>query len=334
MRLLRVLITGATGYLGQAVTRYLVEQGEEVVALVRPQSRSIGMRGSVRLVPGDILNRESLEAAMEGCSSVIHLAGVVKMWLRDPRQFHRVNVDGFRQVLEVAERHRVNRFLYASSFVALGPTGGRVVDESHPHPGDRFRTEYERTKFQADRVAVDRSRGGYPLVILYPTVLYGPGPATEGNLMLRVLVDCLREAFPGYLGKGDRQIGYAYIGDVARGFHLALRKGGRGERYLLGGENVTFVEFLDLLEEVAGISIRRRKIPFWMAELAGRLQRVRARLLGIPPNLTDGVVRVYRHDWAYSSRKAEEELGYRITPLRDGLRETVKWLRSAGGLNG
>jgi farnesol dehydrogenase len=327
----RILITGATGYLGQAIAGVLVERGEEVVALVRASSRPAALPPGVRVVRGDVLDPDSLEAAMTGCSCVIHLAGVVKMWLRDRAEFHRVNVQGLETAMAVAERLRINRFLYASSIVALGPTDGAVLDETHFHRGDHFHTEYERTKVFADRVALERAAGGFPILLLYPGVLYGPGPITEGNLMYRVVRECLEGKFRGQLGRGDRRICYSYLADVARGFHRALRHGRRGERYILGGPNATFVEFLDCLEEVAGIAIRRRKIPFWVAQSIGRLQRWRARWFGIPPDLTDGVVRVYRHEWAYSSRKAEQELGYRVTALRDGLRLTVEWLRARQG---
>lgn len=331
---MRVLITGATGYLGQAIAACLVEQGEEVIALVRPSSRLSALPQGVAVVRGDVLDRASLETAMTGCSCVVHLAGVVKMWVRDRTVFRRVNVGGLEAAMDVAEQLHVNRFLYASSIVALGPTDGAVLDESHFHRGDSFRTDYERTKVEADRVALERAAKGFPVVLLYPGVLYGPGPATEGNLMYRVVRECLEGTFPGHLGRGDRRISYSYLPDVARGFHLALRHGRRGERYILGGENVTFVEFLDRLEEAARLPIRRRRIPFWAAEMIGRLQRWRAVCFGIPPTLTDGVVRVYRHEWAYSSRKAEQELGYRITPLREGVRATVNWLRARQGAGG
>ena len=328
---MRVLITGATGYAGQSVGRRLVEQGEEVIALVRPRSRPVPLPPGVRVVAGDILDPGSLEAAMEGCSAVIHLAGTVKMWLADRSHFDRVNVGGLETALRVAERMRLNRFVYASSIVALGPTDGRILDESHVADRRRFFTDYERTKVAADRLAREAAAAGVPIVLLYPGILYGPGPVTEGNLMYRLLRDCLAGTFPGTLGRGDRRICYAFVDDVADGFHRALRQGRRGERYILGGENPTMAEFLDCLERVAAITVRRRRIPFWVAATIGRLQRWRARWFGTPPELTDGVVGVYRHEWAYSSRKAEQELGYRITPLADGLRRTVDWMRSGGG---
>lgn len=325
---MRILITGATGYLGQAVLRCLVARGEEVVALVRPGSTAVRFPPGVREVRGDLLDPESLEGAMAGCSGVIHLAGAVRMWLPDPARFHRVNVGGLESAMAIAARLRVNRFLYASSIVALGPTDGGTGDEDRVHPPNRFFTEYERSKVEADRLARARAMAGFPVVLLYPGVLFGPGPATEGNLMERVVRDCLAGTFPGQFGRGDRRICYAFLEDVAEGFWLALRRGRRGERYVLGGENVTFVEFLDCLERVAGVVVRRRRIPFWLAESLGRLHRWRARWFRIPPRLTDEVVRVYRHEWAYSSRKAQAELGYRITPLEEGLRRTVAWVRS------
>lgn len=328
---MKILITGATGYLGQAVSKFLIEREEKVVALVRPTSQPAVLPAGIQVVRGDLLDAGSLDLAMEGCSCVIHLAGLVKRWVPDFSRFRQVNVEGLKTILEVANRHKVNRFLYASSIVALGPTDGKTGDETWSHSGTGFLTEYEHTKVEADLIARERGRSGFPIVLLYPGVLYGPGPRTEGNMMYRVLHDCLRGAFPGYPGKGDRRICYAYLQDVARGFHLALRNGRRGERYILGGENLTFLEFLDCLENVARISIRRRGIPFWVAEWMGRLQRWRARFLGIPPTITDGEVRVYRHDWAYSSDKARDEIGYNITPIKEGLRATVEWLRADGG---
>jgi farnesol dehydrogenase len=253
----------------------------------------------------------------------------VKSWAKDKGSFDRVNVGGVRNVLEAAKEEGA-RVLYTSSFIALGPTDGATFDEETPRADGAPRNDYERTKWAADRLAREAAASGLPLVRLYPGVVYGPGSLTAGNHVVQNLVQHARGKVPGMLGAGDRRMSFAYVDDVTQGFLAALERAKDGSAYILGGDNRTLVDLFAAFERETGIPAPRLKIPYAAARMVGRLQRWRAEWLGIEPELTDEVVRIYAHEWAYSSSRAEAELGYRVTPLGEGIARTVAWMREQG----
>jgi farnesol dehydrogenase len=251
---------------------------------------------------------------------------MVKAWAKDRGAFDRVNVGGLRNVLEAAAGAKA-RLIYTSSFLALGPTDGATFDEDTPHAGTAPCNDYERTKRDADRVAREAAAAGFPIVRIYPGVVYGPGALTAGNHVVHNLVLHARGKLPGLLGAGDRRMSFAFVDDVTSGFAAALERAKDGSAYILGGDNKTLVDLFAAFEAEGGVSPPRIKIPYAAARLVGRIARWRAELFGTEPELTDEVVRIYAHEWAYSSALAQAELGYRVTPLRDGVGKTVTWLR-------
>ena len=299
-------------------------------ALVRPSSSRGTLPAGITAAPGDVTDTDSLVQGASGCDAIVHSAALVKMWVRDRGAFDRVNVGGLNNILEAARRTGIKRVLYTSSFIALGPTDGRVADESQLHSPTGHHNDYERTKAAADLVAREAAAAGAPLVTVYPGVIYGAGEMTDGSLMTRTVLDFMNRRVPGFLGSGDQRICYAFIDDVVEGHLLALERAAPGSRYILGGPNASYHELYALLTKVTGTPAPTRHIPFWIMELAGRMMRWRAGLTGAEPLITDEVVRIYRHDWAYRSDLAVRELGYRMTPLEEGLRRTVEWLRSTG----
>lgn len=323
---MRVLITGATGYLGRQVAARLVAAGHHVTALVRR-----GSAGSVptgcETIAGDLTEIQTLRDALRGCESLVHMAALVRNWARDPRDFDRVNVDGLAAILRAAEEGRVGRIVYTSTIVSLGPTDGPVRDETAERTDFRFRTDYERSKWVAERMVREKAAAGLPVVIVYPGVVYGPGANTEGNLLRRMFEDTLGRRLRFRLGRADLRICYAFIEDVAEGHRLALERGTVGRGYILGGENATQGELYTILEQLTGVPPPRWTLPYGPAEAVGRLMRLGAWMTGLPPRFTDGVVGTFRHEWAYSSERAIREIGYRITPLRDGLHRTIDALR-------
>jgi farnesol dehydrogenase len=329
---MKVLITGATGYLGAHVAARLVAAGHTVLALARPGKEAVVPPGC-QPVTGDVLDPPSIERALPGCDALVHMAALVRMWVRDARDFDRVNVEGLAAALRAAERQGVGLILYTSTIAALGPTGPEPRDESCGRTEFNFRTEYERSKWTAERLAVERAEGGLPVVIVYPGVVYGPGISTQGNLLEQAFRDYAAGRTKTRLGRRSTRICYAYAPDVAEGHLLALEKGTPGRGYILGGENVTQDELFSRLHELTGFNPPRTAIPFWAAEAAGRALRLRARLTGRAPSFTDGAIATFRHHWAYRSDRAVRDLGYRITPLREGLRATLEALRrqAAGG---
>jgi farnesol dehydrogenase len=327
----KVLVTGVTGYLGGRVAMRLAAAGHQVRGFVREASRWADRPASAEVVAGDVQDTASLRRATESCDAVVHCAAMVKVWAKDKTEFDRVNVGGLRNVLDAAKAAKA-RVFYTSSFIALGPTDGATFNEDTPHATDPPHNDYERTKLAADRVARQAAADSFPIVRLYPGVVYGPGSITAGNHVVKNLILHARGKVPGLLGAGDRRMSFAYVDDVASGFAAALEAAPDGSAYILGGDNKTLLDLFVAFQAETGIAPPKIKIPYAVARLAGRVQRWRAELIGTEPEVTDEVVRIYAREWAYSSARAEADLGYRITPLREGVAKTVAWLREQGAL--
>ena len=328
---MRVLLTGASGYLGGRLAHGLAGAGHVVRGLVRDPRRWIDPPAQAEMQTGDVTDRATVERAVNGCDAVVHAAALVKMWVRDRRAFDRVNVQGLGHVAEAAGQAGV-RLLYVSSFVALGPTDGTTLDERSPRSTTDLHNDYERTKWVADQLARGLAARGADIVRIYPGVIFGPGPLTDGNHVVKLLLQHAQGKLPGLLGPGNLRQCFAFVDDVVDGAVAALERARSGSGYVLGGENRTAVELFEAFHAAAGVPPPRRRIPFALAAAIGRSQRWRAQLFGIEPELTDEVVGIYRHEWAYSSTSAERELGYRVTPFGEAVRRTVAWLRSEGRL--
>lgn len=328
---MKVLVTGVTGFLGGQVAGHLARAGHSVRGFVRDAARWQDRPDSSEQAVGDVTDAGALLRAAEGCDTIVHAAALVKMWAKDRRRFDRVNVEGLRNAIDAARGHGA-RLVYISSFIALGPTDGRVFDEQTPRDSTVFHNDYERTKWIADQMARKVEPRAIDLVRLYPGVIFGPGALTPGNHVVQLLLQHARGKLPGMLGGGTERQCFAYVDDVAAGVVLATEKATPGSGYILGGENRNAVELFRSFERASDIAPPRRHIPFAVAGWIGKLQRWRAELLGIEPELTDEVVRIYRHEWAYSSAKATRELGYSITPFDGAVAQTVAWLRDRGEL--
>lgn len=316
-----LLVTGGTGYLGQAVVRVLSQQ-YPVRLLVR-DTRQIGSLHTlprVHVALGDLQDQASLMDAVKGCEAVFHIAALVKSWVRDPSLFEAVNVEGFRKLVEASWKEGVKRFVYTSSFLALGPTEEMQRETLFENP-------YEASKKKALALARDYQKKGYPLVTVIPTILYGPGAWTEGNHISRLLKDLLRGRFPGWIDGGKWRWNFAYLEDVAEGHRAVFEKGKEGEEYVLGGEVVTLREFFMLGSELTGVVLPKRELPLSFLQGYAAFQEALATLFGHEPAVTRGILATYRHDWAHSDEKARKELGYVTTPLETALRKTLAWLK-------
>jgi farnesol dehydrogenase len=332
----RVLLTGGTGYLGGAIREELARGGHRVVLLARTPADSGAFAASAGdYVPGDVTDEASVRRAMEGVDAVVHTAAHVKNWDRDRRRFDAVNVDGVRRVLAEAERARVSRVVYTSSFIAIGPSTGGPPLASPPEAAGaggqsggarNFRNDYERTKSAGHAVALEFQARGLPLTILYPTVVYGPGKRTAGNHVGEMLFALLEGTLPGLVGDGRPVWNFAYLPDVARGHRLALERGGSG-RCILGGENLPVAAFVGEAARALGVPPPARRLGYALPTVIGALLEVVAAVRGVPPALTRGEVGIFRDDWAFESEAAERELGYTRTPLSRALAETARWVR-------
>ncbi len=327
----RILLTGGTGYLGKHLVLEFVREGYEVLLLTRGGSNRCGLPlDNVSYHTGDLLDIRSYEHLLEEVGAVVHTAGLVSAWESDASRFDLVNVDALDELLSACRRVSVARVVHTSSFFALGPGPDATPRrERERNPGLGF-NDYDRTKIAAARIVEEHRQRGLDVVSVLPTVIYGPGPRTQGNHVAKILEDLLAGKLPGIVGDGSQVWNYVHVKDVARGHRLALERGDAGGDYLLGGENLSLGGFLELASEIAGLDPPTRRVPFAVLMAVARLQLLRARLFGTVPELTPGIVRSYQYDWAFDDGRAHRELGYRGRSLREGLQETIEWLKRGG----
>jgi dihydroflavonol-4-reductase len=322
-------VTGATGFLGSHVARILAEQGANLRLLVRPTSNLKNLEGlNAETAIGDLRDPASLEKAMSGCEVVFHVAADYRLWLRDPAEMYRSNVDGTRAILEAARKNGVRSVVYTSSVATVGFTGnGHPADEDSPVSLADMIGHYKRSKFMAEQIAMETGRHGMRVVTVNPTTPVGEQdikPTPTG----RIIVDFLKRKFPAYVETG---LNLVDVRECARGHIMALEKGKSGERYILGGENLTLKQILDKLGKIAGLPSPKVKLPYFVAYIAGAVdQTVSGRWLGREPRATVETVRMGKKKMWASSDKAERDLGWNTIPVEGALRRAVEWFRANG----
>jgi len=323
---MKYFITGISGFIGSCLARELTSNGHSVNALVRnPEKVSPADHPGVRFFKGDLFDTPVLLQAMEECDAVFHLAAFAKPWSKDPAYPHRVNVGGAVNVFEAALKAGVKKVVFTSSAATMSPSDGDLpVDEDTQRTIPYFNA-YETTKAEAESKAREYCGRGLPVVMVNPSRVYGPGPLNPSNSTTKMMIGYKSGKWRIIPGDGSKIGNYVFIGDVVRGHILAAEKGSEGERYILGGENVTFEDFFGILAEVSG---RRRKmihLPVPVMACIARAMEWQARFTGIAPLITEDFVLKYLNDWCLSSAKAERELDYHITPLAEGVRQTLEW---------
>ena len=322
-------VTGATGFLGSHVARVLAEQGADLRLLVRSSSNLRNLEGlKAETAAGDLRDPASLEKAMSGCDAVFHVAADYRLWVRDPAEMYRSNVEGTRAMLEAARKNGVRSVVYTSSVATIGFTGnGRPADEDSPVSLANMIGHYKRSKFMAEQLAMEAGRAGMRVVTVNPTTPVGEQdvkPTPTG----RIVVDFLKRKFPAYVETG---LNLVDVRECARGHIMALEKGKSGERYILGGENLTLKQILDKLGAISGLPSPTVKLPYLVAYAAGFVdEMLSGRLLGREPRATVETVRMGKKKMWASSDKAERELGWKNIPVNDALRRAVEWFRANG----
>jgi len=326
---MHTFVTGGTGFIGGAVVRRLLEAGHKVRALVRPGADTRQLDGlRVERVEGDLLDRESLRRGMAGCGWVLHVAALYSYWGHSWESFRQANVEGTRQLLEVAHKEGIARIVYTSSIAALGvhKDGSPANEDSPSTLADRI-GPYQRSKFLAEKVARDFARQGLPVVIVNPSSPVGIGdhkPTPTGQ----IIVDFLNGRIFGYVDTG---LNIVDVEDVAAGHLLAAERGRVGQRYILGGENLTLKQILDLLAEVSGRPQVRHRIPHWVAQCWSYVDVTMAKLNPHrTPAATPDKVRLARRYEFFDPGKAVRELGLPQTPAGVALRKAVEWYRAHG----
>ncbi len=326
---MQAFVTGATGFLGSHVARVLCEQGAKLRCLVRATSNLKNLQGlPAETVTGDLRDPVSLEKAMAGCDTVFHVAADYRLWVRDPQEMYRSNVDGTRALLQAARKNDVRRLVYTSSVATIGfKTNGSLADEDSPVSVSDMIGHYKRSKFMAEQVALEAGRSGLHVVTVNPTTPVGEGdvkPTPTG----RIVLDFLKRKFPAYVETG---LNLVDVRECARGHLAALERGTPGHRYILGGENLTLKQILDKLGDITGLPSPKIKLPYIFAFATGVIdETITGRMLNKEPRATIDAVRMGKKMMFATSAKAERELGWKIVPVNDVLRRAVEWFRANG----
>jgi dihydroflavonol-4-reductase len=323
-RMKPVLVTGASGFLGWHVARVLLERGYSVRALLRPGSRVADL--PVERAAGDLRDPASLERAVSGCGLLFHAAADYRLWAKDPGELYRSNVDGTRNLLEVARRAGVERVVYTSTVGCIGIPRDGVGDETTPVALADMAGGYKRSKFLAEQVALEFARGGFPVVIVNPTAPIGDHdvkPTPTGKIVL----DFLNGDMPAFIDTG---LNVVDVRDTAEGHVLACERGRAGERYILGSENLTLEQILVQLAEITGRKPPRMKLPYAIAWCAGACSTAWAGLTGTPPRVPIDAVRMARKKMWVTHEKARRELGFEPGPARAALARAVDWFEGSG----
>jgi dihydroflavonol-4-reductase len=342
---MKAFVTGATGFVGSHVARVLVEQGAELRLLVRATSNTKnleGLRGE--RVTGDLRDPASLEKVMTGCDAVFHVAADYRLWVKDPEQMYRANVDGTRALLQAARNSHVRRVVYTSSVATIGfgnphfsqktremghpgNGSGRGADEESPVSLTDMIGHYKRSKFMAEEIAIKAGQSGMDVVVVNPSTPVGEQdikPTPTG----RIVVDFLKKKFPAYVDTG---LNLVDVRACAEGHVAALERGRSGQRYILGGENLTLKQILDKLAAITGLPSPKIRLPYAVALASGVVDTlVTGMVLRKEPRVTLDAVRMGRKKMFVTSAKAERELGWKAGSVDAALRRAVEWFRANG----
>jgi dihydroflavonol-4-reductase len=328
---MRALVTGASGFVGAAVVRALLAAGWQVRALLRQQSNRRNLEGlAVEPALGELADSAALERALGGCEALFHVAADYRLWTPDPQVLYRSNVEGTRNIIDAARRSGIKRIVYTSSVATIGlRSDGRPSDEGDGARLEEMIGHYKRSKYLAEQWVCEAARGGGPIVIVNPSTPIGPGdvkPTPTGRLVL----DAATGRMPAYVDTG---LNIVHVDDVAAGHLLAYQHGRVGERYILGGQDVTLQQ---ILAQIAGIVGRKPpwlRLPYAAVLPIAYVSEAFARLTGRSGRVTLDGVRMSRKRMFFSSAKAVRELGYRWRPPLEAFGDAIAWFREQGYLH-
>ena len=325
----RVLITGASGFVGSAVARAFAAHGYALTLLVRPSSPRTNLAGlGCAVIEGDMKDAASLKRALKDARYLVHVAADYRLWARDPGEIVRNNVEGTRTVMQAALDAGLEKIVYTSSVATLKPSH-RPADETARSDEKTAIGAYKRSKVAAERVVEEMiARQSLPAVIVNPSTPIGPRdvkPTPTG----RIIVETAMGRIPAFVDTG---LNLVHVDDVAEGHVMALQKGRIGESYILGGENVALKSMLETIAPLAGRRAPRIKLPRAPLFPIAYAAEAAARFTGKEPFITADGLKMAKHHMFFTSAKAERELGYRARPYAEGLADAVKWFRDAGYL--
>ncbi len=326
---MKVFLTGATGFVGSHVARSYADAAIGLRLLTRSSSNLTAIENlNAEQVVGDLQEPEKLRSAIAGCEAVVHVAADYRLWVRDPRSMYAANVDGTRELLRIAREEGVRRVVYTSSVATMGfRKDGTIVDENSPVSINEMIGHYKRSKFLGEQEAIKAAQMGQEVIILNPTTPIGAGDA-KPTPTGKIVVDFLNKKFPAYVDTG---LNLVDVSEVSRIHLAALEKGSPGERYILGGENLTLKQILDRMSSITGLPSPTLKVPHAVAMMFAFFdENVSGRLLGREPRATVEAVKMGQKMMFASSAKAERELGFHVLPVYSAMRAAIEWFVEHG----
>jgi len=326
---MQILVTGGGGFVGSHLVKLLLSMGHQVRVLARsPQSVAILKDQPIQVVQGDLTDADSLKAASEGCQRVFHCAADYRLWCRNYRELYHNNVDGTENLLKVCQQQGVGQVVYTSSVAAIGiPANGKPGDEQTPVCLDDMVGHYKRSKFLAQQVALDFARQGYPVYLVNPSTPVGSHdwkPTATG----KIIVDFLNGRMPAFVDTG---LNLVAVEDVALGHWLAVEKGQPGRCYILGNENLSLQQILQILARLTGKAAPTVQLPYGLVyALAWTENLVTSGLLKRPPLIPLEGVKMARKKMWFSSERAQRELGFKPTSVQHALGRAIEWYHQNG----
>ena len=321
------LVTGAAGFLGSHVTRQLVARGDAVRVLMRPSSNNRAISDlPLEYVTGDLRDGASLDRAMSGVKRVFHVAADYRLWAKNPQEIYDSNVGGTKNLLAAAKSAGIEQLVYTSTVATIAVDRPELPNESTDAKLEEMIGHYKRSKWMAEQEVLEAARAGFPAIVAMPTTPVGPWdwkPTPTGKIIL----DFLNGKMPGYVETGLNFVG---VEECASGHLLVSERGKIGERYLLGAENLTLKNLLDVLAGITGLRAPGMKIPHGVALGVAYVESAFSRLIGKEPQIPVEGVRIAQHKMFVDSSRAQRELGFHPGPLAAALERAVRWYRANG----
>ncbi len=329
---MRTLVTGANGFVGSAVLRHLLDAGHDVRVLVRPGSNKKKLDGlSIEIVEGDLLKSATLKSAVANCNNLFHVAADYRLWIPNPETMYKTNVDGTRKLMLAAADAGLDKVVYTSSVATLGYNeDGSPANEETPSSLEQMIGHYKRSKYLAEKEVNDLVKNkGLPIIIVNPSTPIGPRdikPTPTG----RIVLDTICRRMPAYVDTG---LNIVHVDDVALGHLLAFEKGKFGERYILGGDNLSLKNILDEIDVITGEKQTRIRLPHNLVLPIAQVMELWSKITGKEPRATVDGVRMSKKQMYFSSDKAITQLSYKPRPAMEALKDAIGWFKENGYCN-